>query len=177
MRGGYLGVPIFFVVSGYLINDLLRQEWAENQTIDLKGFYVRRMKRLYPALIVMLLSAVSYITLFQQDLLNNIRALSLVVFLLQQLVANFKGFSYFDGFATQSPFVHIWSLAVEAQNYLIWPLLFILLERFVRKRGRIFSLVLIGALISVTLMAVLYVPGADPTRVYYGTDTRVFLFY
>ena len=69
MRGGYLGVPIFFVVSGYLINDLLRQEWAENQTIDLKGFYVRRMKRLYPALIVMLLSAVSYITLFQQDFL------------------------------------------------------------------------------------------------------------
>lgn len=65
-------------------------------------------------------------------------------------------------------------MAVEAQNYLIWPLLFILLERFVRKRGRIFSLVLIGALISVTLMAVLYVPGADPTRVYYGTDTRVF---
>ena len=64
----------FFVVSGYLINDLLRQEWAENQTIDLKGFYVRRMKRLYPALIVMLLSAVSYITLFQQDLLNNIRS-------------------------------------------------------------------------------------------------------
>ncbi|EHK9413950.1 acetyltransferase [Enterococcus faecalis] len=175
MRGGYLGVPIFFVVSGYLINDLLRQEWAENQTIDLKGFYVRRMKRLYPALIVMLLSAVSYITLFQQDLLNNIRSVvASSIFYYNNWWQIFKGFSYFDGFATQSPFVHIWSLAVEAQNYLIWPLLFILLERFVRKRGRIFSLVLIGALISVTLMAVLYVPGADPTRVYYGTDTRVF---
>ena len=174
MRGGYLGVPIFFVVSGYLINDLLRQEWAENQTIDLKGFYVRRMKRLYPALIVMLLSAVSYITLFQQDLLNNIRSVvASSVFITTTGGKFLKGF---DGFATQSPFVHIWSLAVEAQNYLIWPLLFILLERFVRKRGRIFSLVLIGALISVTLMAVLYVPGADPTRVYYGTDTRVFYF-
>ena len=65
-------------------------------------------------------------------------------------------------------------MAVEAQNYLIWPLLFILLERFVRKRGRIFSLVLIGALISVTLMAVLYVPGADPTRVSIMEQTHVF---
>ncbi len=93
MRGGYLGVPIFFVVSGYLINDLLRQEWAENQTIDLKGFYVRRMKRLYPALIVMLLSAVSYITLFQQDLLNNIRSVvASSVFYYNNWWQIFKGF-------------------------------------------------------------------------------------
>lgn len=82
------------------------------------------MKRLYPALIVMLLSAVSYITLFQQDLLNNIRSVvASSIFITTTGGKFFKGFSYFDGFATQSPFVHIWSLAVEAQNYLIWPLL------------------------------------------------------
>lgn len=175
MRGGYMGVPIFFVVSGYLITDLLRQEWVQNGTIDVKGFYVRRIKRLYPALITMLIASISYITLFQQDLLNNIRS----VFASSILNYNnwwqiFKGFSYFDGFATQSPFTHIWSLSVEAQNYLIWPLLFIVLERFVRKRLNIFGIVLVGVAISALLMASLYVPGADPTRVYYGTDTRLF---
>ena len=85
---------------------MLRQEWAENQTIDLKGFYVRRMKRLYPALIVMLLSAVSYITLFQQDLLNNIRSVvASSIFYYNNWWQIFKGFSYFDGFATQSPYI------------------------------------------------------------------------
>ncbi|MFU1845172.1 acetyltransferase, partial [Enterococcus faecium] len=75
-----------------------------------------------PALIVMLLSAVSYITLFQQDLLNNIRSVvASSIFYYNNWWQIFKGFSYFDGFATQSPFVQIWSLAVEAQNYLIWP--------------------------------------------------------
>lgn len=175
MKGGYLGVPIFFVVSGYLITDLLRQEWLQNESIDLKGFYIRRMRRLYPGLVAMLIGSVAYITLFQQDLLNNIR--SVVVSSL--LYYNnwwqiFKGYSYFDGFAVQSPFTHIWSLAVEAQNYLIWPLVFLWLVKNVKKRFSIFGIIMAAAVISALLMASLYVPGADPTRVYYGTDTRLF---
>jgi len=72
MRGGYLGVPIFFVISGYLITDLLRQEWQRTQTIDIKKFYYRRMKRLYPALVALLMGSSFYITLFQRNLLNNL---------------------------------------------------------------------------------------------------------
>ena len=73
MTGGYLGVPIFFVVSGYLITDLLRQEWEQNGKINIWQFYVRRMKRLYPGLVFLLVTASAYITLFQRGLLNNLR--------------------------------------------------------------------------------------------------------
>ncbi|MTD41557.1 acyltransferase family protein [Erwinia sp. CPCC 100877] len=175
MRGGYLGVPIFFAVSGYLITDLLRQEWLQNETIDIKGFYIRRMKRLYPGMIAMLVTASAYIGLFQRDLLNNLRSeVASSVLYYNNWWQIFRGFSYFDRFASQSPFTHIWSLAVEAQNYLIWPLLFILLKRYVKHSGKIFGVIMAGTLVSALLMAALYTPGADPTRVYYGTDTRLF---
>lgn len=175
MRGGYLGVPIFFAVSGYLITDLLRQEWLKTETIDVKGFYIRRMKRLYPGLLAMLITSSAYIVLFQRDLLNNLRSVvASSVFYYNNWWQIFRGFSYFDRFTTQSPFTHIWSLAVEAQNYLIWPLLFIVLKKYVKNSGKIFGLVMGLAVGSGILMAVLYTPGADPTRVYYGTDTRLF---
>ncbi|GGC77129.1 acyltransferase family protein [Enterococcus wangshanyuanii] len=175
MHGGYLGVPIFFAVSGYLITDLLRQEWLQTDTIDVKGFYIRRMKRLYPGLIAMLILSSAYIVLFQKDLLNNLRSVfASSVFYYNNWWQIFKGFSYFDRFATQSPFTHIWSLAVEAQNYLVWPLLFIVLKKYVKHSGKIFALIMGATVISGLLMAVLFTPGSDPTRVYYGTDTRLF---
>lgn len=175
MRGGYLGVPIFFAVSGYLITDLLRQEWLQTETIDVKDFYIRRMKRLYPGLIAMLVTASAYIVFFQKDLLNNLRSVvASSVLYYNNWWQIFRGFSYFDRFTTQSPFTHIWSLAVEAQNYLIWPLLFIVLKKYIKHSGKIFALIMTVAVGSGILMAVLYTPGADPTRVYYGTDTRLF---
>ena len=64
MQGGYLGVPVFFVISGYLITDLLRQEWQQNGKIQMKDFYIRRIKRLYPAMLVLLILSSAYITLF-----------------------------------------------------------------------------------------------------------------
>lgn len=175
MRGGYLGVSIFFAVSGYLITDLLRQEWLKTGTIDIKGFYVRRIKRLYPGLLAMLIIASAYILLFQRDMLNNLRS----IFASSVLSYNnwwqiVKGFSYFDRFTTPSPFTHLWSLSVETQNYLVWPLIFIGVKKYVKQTNKIFGLILAGAVVSGLLMALLYTPGADPTRVYYGTDTRLF---
>lgn len=175
MRGGFLGVPVFFVVSGYLITDLLVQEWKQNGKIRLGKFYIRRMKRLYPALVTMLIASSAYITLFQRNLLNNLRG-NVVSSLLY--VNNWwqieHGLSYFDRFAGESPFTHIWSLAVEAQNYLFWPIIFILLMKLVKNRGKIYLTVSFAALISAIWMAILFTPGQDPTRVYYGTDTRLF---
>lgn len=175
MRGGYLGVPVFFVVSGYLITDLLRQEWDQNGKIKVKDFYIRRMKRLYPGMVVMLLISAAYITLFQRNLLNNLRG----VFVSSPLYYNNwwqinHGLSYFDRFGNESPFTHLWSLAVEGQNYLIWPLVFILLMKIGKQRHRAFKFTAAVTILSAILLAVLYTPGADPTRVYYGTDTRLF---
>ncbi|WP_430610153.1 acyltransferase family protein [Enterococcus sp. DIV0876] len=175
MRGGYLGVPVFFVVSGYLITDLLRQEWDQNGKIKVMDFYVRRMKRLYPGMVVMLVLAAAYITLFQRNLLNNLRGVvvSSLLYYNNWWQIN-HGLSYFDRFGNESPFTHLWSLAVEGQNYLIWPLIFILLMKIGKKRSRVFNVVAGITVLSGILFAVLYTPGADPTRVYYGTDTRLF---
>ncbi|MGX7352170.1 acyltransferase family protein [Enterococcus canis] len=174
MAGGYLGVPIFFVVSGYLITDLLQQEWQQNGTIKVGQFYLRRMRRLYPAMVVMLIAAAAYITVFQQNLLNNLRGvvLSSLLYYNNWWQIN-QGLSYFDNFSGGSPFTHIWSLAVEGQFYLFWPVAYLLMKKFLKQK---WILRLLGGLtlVSILLMAFLYAPGADPTRVYYGTDTRLF---
>lgn len=139
MRGGYLGVPVFFVVSGYLITDLLLQEWKQTGRIDIKQFYYRRMKRLYPALVTMLIGASAYITLFQRNLLNNLRGnvISSLFYVNNWWQIN-HGMSYFDRFSGESPFTHIWSLAVETQNYILWPIVFVLLMKLVKIRGKSF---------------------------------------
>ena len=170
-------VPVFFVVSGYLITAIcFGQEWDQNGRIAVKDFYVRRMKTTVSWHGVMLLLSAAYITLFQRNLLNNLRGSrrqqSLVC---QQWWQINHGLSYFDRFGNESPFTHLWSLAVEGQNYLIWPLLFMLLMKLVKNRGTIFKIVIGCSLLSALLLAIWYSPGAGPpTRVYYGTDTRLF---
>lgn len=175
LPGGYLGVTIFFVVSGYLITDLLNQEWIQNGKIDVRGFYKRRFQRLYPALIVLLASASTYIVLFQQDLLKNLRAvvLSSVLYVNNWWQIS-NDMSYFEQFGTPSPFTHIWSLAVEAQFYLIWPFICIIFYHLARSATRASFIIAGLTIMSAGWMAWLYVPGVDPTRIYYGTDTRMF---
>ncbi|PIO83612.1 acetyltransferase [Loigolactobacillus backii] len=174
--GGYLGVVIFLVLTGYLITDLLIQEWEQNGKIDLLDFYRRRITRLYPALVAMLFSTAAYITLFQRQLLNNLRGI---------MVSNLgyfynwwqitHGQSYFERFANnESPFTHLWTLSIEGQFYLIWPFIIVGLVLFVKKRRKIAGWLFGLSLLSAGLMAFLFVPGHDPSRVYYGTDTRFF---
>lgn len=175
LGGGYLGVPIFFTVSGYLITDLLIREYLKTDTIDSKSFFIRRMKRLYPALLTMLLLSSAYMVLFQKSLLNNLLYTILSnLFYVNNWWQIFNGSSYFEQFSSPSPFTHLWSLSVEAQYYLVWPILFILMKKHLKTTGKIVLSILIGSLISIGLMVFLYTPGVDPTRVYYGTDTRAF---
>lgn len=174
--GGFLGVVIFLVLTGYLLTDLLVQEWQQNGKVNLLGFYRRRIKRLYPALVTMLFSTAAYMTLFQRQLLAQLRGILwsnlLYVYNWWQI---FHGQSYFDRFANnESPFTHLWTLAIEGQLYLIWPILIVSLILIFKQRRRIAQVLFGLGLLSVLLMAWLYVPGHDPSRVYYGTDTRVF---
>ena len=172
--GGWLGVPLFFVLSGYLITDLLIQEFELTQRIDFMRFYRRRIKRLYPALVMMLLATATVIGLFARDLLYNLRAIITTnLTYVYNLWATKHGDSYFDAWGGASPFTHLWSLSIEGQFYLIWPLVVLGLLLLRIRRYKI-ALGLVGlAGLSAILMGVLY----DPTninRVYYGTDTRLF---
>ncbi|MGG3872511.1 acyltransferase family protein [Brevibacillus laterosporus] len=173
--GGLLGVGVFFVLSGYLITDILISQWKQRGKIDLKDFWIRRAKRLLPAMIVMLIAVVVWLALFDRAQLQALRG-EIVAALLY--VSNwwlvFHEVSYFESFGPASPFGHFWSLAVEEQFYLIWPLLLLLGLRNTPRRGKLLGLTLAGVVVSAFAMALLYEPGVDPSRIYYGTDTRAF---
>ncbi len=171
--GGYLGVDAFFVLSGYLITSLLLAEWKATTTIALKEFWARRARRLLPALFVFLVGMAIYnIFLAKPDVLDQLRAdgiATLFYVMNWRLVASSQ--SYFDQFFA-SPFRHMWSLAIEEQYYLVWPLVTLLVMRW-KGSAAFFMKVCIGlAAGSALLMFVLYHPDEDPSRLYYGTDTR-----
>src|SRR5262245_17806463 len=174
-RGGYFGVDAFFVLSGFLITSLLLAEWGRSQTIDLKSFWVRRARRLLPALVVVLAGVALYSATLAQPI--ELAALRRDAFSTFGYVANwnqiFSHQSYFAAFGAPSPLKHTWSLAIEEQFYLVWPLVVFALLALGRGSRR-FLVIACGALAtaSAVLMAVLYHPGHDPSRVYYGTDTR-----
>jgi peptidoglycan/LPS O-acetylase OafA/YrhL len=173
--GGLLGVDVFFVLSGYLITDLLVAEWRENGGIGLKNFWLRRARRLLPALFIMIIVVVDWVALYDHA---QLPALRYDVVASIAYVSNwwfiFHHVSYFASFGPPSPFGHLWSLAVEGQFYLLWPLLLLLGLRYLPRRGLLVGLTLAGVAASALAMGFLYHPGSDPSRVYYGTDTRAF---
>jgi len=174
MAGGWLGVPLFFVLSGYLITDILIQEFDRTGKIKIGAFWLRRIKRLYPALIVMLLATSTMIVLYFRPLLYSLRAILLTnLTYVYNLWATANGDSYFDQWGGSSPFTHLWSLSIEGQFYLFWPLIVAIVLKMKFKRQKIAIGILIASLISALLMAIFYSP-ENINRVYYGTDTRLF---
>jgi peptidoglycan/LPS O-acetylase OafA/YrhL len=173
--GGLLGVQVFFVLSGYLITDLLVSEHRRTGGIGLARFWVRRARRLFPALFVMMFVVVAVATLFDRGQLSALRSDTLPgIFYMSNWWFIFQHVSYFAKFGPPSPFGHLWSLAIEEQFYLLWPLVVLAGFRWVRTT-RVRILITLGlAAASALEMAILYTPGGDPTRVYDGTDTRAF---
>ncbi len=174
-QGGFLGVDLFFVLSGFLITTLLLREREDTGGIALGSFWLRRARRLLPALLLLLALVVIYALVFAApDELRTIRGDALASL---GYVANWRFIvtdgSYFAQFQAPSPLRHVWSLAIEEQFYLIWPLIVFAVLRVrdgsTRALAVMSSAMLVG---SVALMAMLYEPGRDPSRVYYGTDTR-----
>ena len=174
-KSGLLGVTVFFVISGYLITGILINEIEESGGVDLKNFWLRRIRRLLPAVLSM-----AVVMIFVSAVVNRVvftkgcNDLLSAVFGYNNWWQIFRKVSYFENAGAPSPFTHCWSLAIETQFYLIYPILLILLSK-ARNRGKVFAAVTaVLALISVVLMGVLYSPDGDPSRVYYGTDTRAF---
>ncbi len=173
--GGLLGVTVFFVLSGYLITDLLLAEWSRTGRVSLGQFWLRRARRLLPALFTMLAVVLAYMSLMDRSEILAIRGQALAATLyMSNWFLIFHHVSYFASFGPPSPLGHLWSLAIEEQFYLLWPLLLLLGLRFVRRPVTLMSMSLVLALASAVAMALIYVPGLDPTRVYDGTDTRAF---
>ncbi|HEX3617523.1 MAG TPA: acyltransferase family protein [Solirubrobacteraceae bacterium] len=174
MPGGFLGVDLFFVLSGYLITSLLLHEFSSRGAINLVAFWGRRARRLFPAVALVILFALLATLTIARDDLGRTRsdALSALVYLTNwhEIIASH---SYFNEFGRPSLLQHLWSLAVEEQFYLFWPLMLIAGLRWWTKRGLIALTVALAAG-SCALMWLRYNPGGDPSALYYGTDTRAF---
>ncbi|MDM7831934.1 acyltransferase family protein [Cellulomonas edaphi] len=174
LPGGFLGVDVFFVVSGFLITTLLLREVHDGGRLELARFWVRRARRLIPALLVVVTVSIPAAALADRDLLVGIgrQVVGALTFSTNWL-AIAAGSSYFD--ATQPElFQTFWSLAIEEQFYLVWPLLLAVVLAVLRTWRARARAALGAAVVSALLMALRYQPGDDPTRVYYGTDTHAF---
>jgi peptidoglycan/LPS O-acetylase OafA/YrhL len=173
--GGFLGVDAFFVLSGFLITALLLVEWGRTGRIDLRAFWARRARRLLPALLVVLAVVAGYAAVVAgEPELDRLRSDGLsTLFYVANWHQILSGVAYFDQFELPSALRHTWSLAIEEQWYFVWPFVFIGLLRLTGGRtARMLAGVGALAAASALLMVVLYQPGGDPARVYYGTDTR-----
>ncbi len=179
-QGGLLGVGIFFTLSGYLITDILLSQLSARGKIKLPAFWAARARRLLPALFLMLAIVVAWVTIFGPAQTQQFRdSVVAAVFYVNNWQQIFGDVSYFARFEAPGPLNHLWSLSVEEQFYIFWPFLLLLGTKLVHERPlpsgvrpRLALLTIGLAFVSVILMAVLYHPSLDPSRVYYGTDTR-----
>ncbi|MGE2713962.1 acyltransferase family protein [Mycolicibacterium litorale] len=181
--GGFLGVDVFFVLSGFLITSLLLDELGRTGRVDLRGFWIRRARRLLPALLAMVLAVVAARVFFPPDAVTSLRDDAVAAFF---WVANWafvaQQTDYFSQGSPPSPLQHTWSLGVEEQFYLVWPLLLVAVVGVLAFRRAaptlravrwgVLVLAVGGAAASATA-AVLLTSEATANRVYFGTDTRV----
>lgn len=174
ISGGFLGVDLFFTLSGFLITTLLVGEWANRGSVDLREFWSRRARRLLPALLLALAMIGGLGLLLAPELAGQVRNEGLASLF---YVANWHdivaGQSYFELFAQRSPLEHMWSLAIEEQFYLVWPLVVLALLRLGGRSLKPLmatTIVLVGLSLAATLA--LFEGSVSAGRIYYGTDTR-----
>jgi peptidoglycan/LPS O-acetylase OafA/YrhL len=176
LKGGFLGVDLFFTLSGFLITSLLLTEHARTGRISLGAFWGRRARRLLPAVLALIAVMVGYIAIWGKPSdYPGVRSDGLSALF---YVANWRsiidGNGYWDQFKPKSPFDHLWSLSIEEQFYVLWPLVVAFCLWKFRGKLRPLAIVTVGAMwASVFAMVVMHHHGDDPNRVYLGTDTRI----
>ena len=176
LPGGYLGVSFFFVITGYLLAYTSVREWQEHR-FRVLNYYWKRIKRIYPLLVLFLLTTIGVFHLLAANVVAAVRPEVIsILFGYNNWWQIAQNADYFTRLANMSPFTHMWFLGVELQYYLVWPLLFGLYVALHELTGRkaaigIFALL---SLCSAAVMPVLYTPDMDVTRLYYGTDARVY---
>ncbi len=176
LPGGFLGVDLFFVLSGFLITDLLVARYTETGRLDAAGFWIRRARRLLPALAVMLVVVTAAATIIEPAQGASLRLALLAAATYTsnwyQILHHVSYFAAAGQLGAPPPLDHLWSLAIEEQFYLIWPvLLWLVVVRLPTRRARV-AVALTGAAASALAMTLQYTPGGDPSAVYYGTDTH-----
>lgn len=180
LPGGFVGVDVFFVLSGFLITSLLVQEWRRDRRISLKEFWRRRARRILPALGVMVVVVIAIVGAIGGDILVGLPAQIFGALTFSSNWVYIATGSSYESALTPQLFANLWSLAVEEQFYVLWPLAvvggYILTKKLSGRRSRAALAGLSGVLAfgSAALMFSWYSPGTDPSRVYYGTDTHLF---
>jgi peptidoglycan/LPS O-acetylase OafA/YrhL len=173
MPGGFAGVDAFFVLSGFLITSLLLGEHGVTGRITLGTFWARRARRLLPALVVLIIVVTLYVRfVLGPQAYPGLRAdafSSLFYFANWHFI--FSGSSYFAQSQQVSPLLHTWSLAIEEQFYIVWPIVVVVVTRVARTLWPLLWISVVGAVASAVEMGILYQP-SNPTRVYFGTDTH-----
>ena len=174
--GGYMGVSLFFVLSGYLLAYTCSRQLAQG-SFSVAGYFWRRIKRIYPSLLLVLLVSTGAYYLLVPDVVAAVRP---------EVVSVLMGYNnwwqiaqnadYFTRLTNTSPFTHLWFMGIELQYYLLWPVLFFfyaVLQSFFGTRAALLFMAFLG-LASACVMPLSYVPGDDVTRLYYGTDMRIY---
>jgi peptidoglycan/LPS O-acetylase OafA/YrhL len=178
MPGGFLGVDVFFVLSGFLITSLLLEEFNRSGRINFKRFYIRRGRRLLPALLLMLAVVGAMAAFVYRDAAPAFRTDAIAsLFYVNNWWYIAADQSYFEFIGRPPLLKHLWSLAIEEQFYLIWPLITLVLLKFGKRRAVLFT-ALFGAIASTVWMGILAVSNgypdlADPSRAYFGTDSHI----
>ena len=174
--GGYMGVSLFFVLSGYLLAYTCSRQLAQG-SFSVAGYFWRRIKRIYPSLLLVLLVSTGAYYLLVPDVVAAVRPEVVSVLLgynnWWQIAQNAD---YFTRLINTSPFTHLWFMGIELQYYLLWPVLFFfyaVLQSFFGTRAALLFMAFLG-LASACVMPLSYVPGDDVTRLYYGTDMRIY---
>jgi len=176
VKGGYLGVSLFFVLTGFLLAFTSVRSW-ENGSFHVLRYYGKRIKRIYPSLLIMMLTTIGIFHFLVPDVIAAIRPeVESVLLGYNNWWQIDQNADYFTRMANASPFTHLWFLGIELQYYLIWPVLFLVYvlwaNVFGKRSGAVFFALL--GLAAAVLMPLQYEPGMDVTRLYYGTDTRVY---
>ncbi len=172
--GGFFGVDVFFVLSGFLITGLLVSEYRRHSGIGLKRFWGHRVRRLIPALLAVLVAVAAYAAFFAPpDTLGQLRGDAIATLLYGNNWHQISGGTgYFAALNTPRPLLHTWSLSIEEQFYLVWPLIVLGVLTLTRSLRVLLAVTVAGALASALTMALLYHGGTGASRDYYGTDTR-----